>query len=66
MTERAKNSENRRDMLKGFGQSVIMQGGFLLLFDTVLYLGLHQQEKELAGLLSSIRFTGSGIALTIR
>ncbi len=66
LTERAKNPENRRDMLKGFGQSVMLQGGFLLLFDTVLYFVLHQQEKELPGLLSSLRFTGSGIALAIR
>lgn len=30
-------SVNRADLLKGYGSSVIMQGGFLLLFDLVMY-----------------------------
>ncbi|MFN2336683.1 MAG: hypothetical protein ABR560_06905, partial [Bacteroidales bacterium] len=31
------NSVNRGDLLKGYGNSVIMQGAFLLVFDLVMY-----------------------------
>jgi len=37
MRERAKNSETRADMWKGFGESVMLQGAFLLVFDVVLH-----------------------------
>ena len=31
------NSEKRGDLLKGYGNAVILQGGFLLVFDLVMY-----------------------------
>lgn len=31
------NSEKRGDLLKGYGNAVILQGGFLLVFDMVMY-----------------------------
>lgn len=66
LTERARNPEKRQEMLRGFGQSVMMQGGFLLLFDTVLYLVLHQQEKQLPGLLSTLKFSGNAVAVVVK
>lgn len=33
----ATRSANRHDMLKGYGNAVIMQGAFLLVFDVVMY-----------------------------
>jgi hypothetical protein len=38
MIHRSSSSEKRADLLKGYGQSVILQGGFLLVFDTALWL----------------------------
>ncbi len=38
MIHRSASSEKRADLLKGYGQSVILQGGFLLAFDTTLWL----------------------------
>ena len=32
------SSKNRTDLLRGYGNSVMLQGTFLLVFDTVLYL----------------------------
>lgn len=66
MAERSKNAEKQRDLLKGFGQSVVLQGGFLLLFDTALYLVLHRQEKLVPGLLSGLTFTGNAVAWVVR
>ena len=31
------NTEKRGEMLKGYGNSVILQGGFLLVFDMLMY-----------------------------
>ena len=38
MVHRSGSSTKRPDMLKGYGQSVMLQGGFLLIFDTALWL----------------------------
>ncbi|TCO08379.1 DUF6992 family protein [Natronoflexus pectinivorans] len=37
MRHQSRNSEKRADLLKGYGNSVILQGGFLLVFDLILY-----------------------------
>lgn len=37
LMEKAKNSAKSADMLKGFGQSVLIQGAFLFIFDLVMY-----------------------------
>lgn len=37
LKERAKTATKRKNMLQGFGSSVIIQGGFLLAFDLVMY-----------------------------
>jgi hypothetical protein len=38
LIHRSGSSEKRADLLKGYGQSVILQGGFLLAFDTAFWL----------------------------
>jgi hypothetical protein len=66
LIERAKNSESNADLLNGFGRSVIMQGGFLLLFDAVLYL-IHQSNgRRLHRILSGATFTGRAVGLNLR
>jgi hypothetical protein len=40
-------SQNSRDQLKGYGTSIITQGGFLLLMDGVLFLLHHQHSTRL-------------------
>jgi len=37
MRHLSSNSEKRGDLLKGYGNSVILQGGFLLVFDMIMY-----------------------------
>jgi hypothetical protein len=39
-------SANRHDMLKGYGNSVILQGAFLFVFDLVMYGILHSQRMD--------------------
>jgi len=38
MLHRSKSSVKRADMLEGYGKSVILQGGFLFVFDTAFWL----------------------------
>ena len=66
MKERAKNVEKRKAMLKGYGNSIMLQGGFLFLFDVALYF---INQGELNGILNSKQWqlmaTPSGLGLTI-
>ncbi|WP_324674906.1 DUF6992 family protein [Hymenobacter sp. GOD-10R] len=48
---RAASALQRPERLLGFGQSLWLQGGFLLLFDLGLYLRYHSFANELLGLL---------------
>ncbi|MEL6592214.1 MAG: hypothetical protein AAFP02_07605 [Bacteroidota bacterium] len=45
LMERSKTAINRPERLKGYGQSLLLQGGFLLLFDTAQYLLHHYQAQ---------------------
>ncbi len=64
MIERAKNATNRPERLKGYGQSLILQGGFLLLFDTTQYLLHHNNANDdLQRLLEGLSVSGNGIGL---
>ena len=43
LRERAKNVSKRQNMLKGYGQSIMLQGAFLFVFDLVLYGFMNEQ-----------------------
>jgi hypothetical protein len=38
LREKSKTATKRNDMLKGYGNSLLVQGGFLLLFDSVFFI----------------------------
>jgi hypothetical protein len=40
------NSGKRKELLTGYGNSLILQGGFLLVFDLILYGVLHTQHMN--------------------
>ncbi|WP_291855296.1 hypothetical protein [Marinilabilia sp.] len=40
------NSDKRKDLLKGYGKSLILQGSFLLVFDLILYGVLHSSRMD--------------------
>jgi hypothetical protein len=66
LTERAKNSLNRQDLFRGFGQSILMQGGFLFLFDLSMYFIHHRQEKVLKNLIDNVSFNGKGLQIVLQ
>jgi len=56
-----KNSERQQ----GYGQSLLIQGGFLLLFDSTLYLLNHSHNQQLQAILDNVRFTGNHLSVII-
>jgi len=47
LRERAKNSEKNQNRLLGYGNSLLLQGGFLLLFDIGFYLFYHTNMSDI-------------------
>ncbi|MEO0898473.1 MAG: hypothetical protein AAFY71_18820 [Bacteroidota bacterium] len=70
MRERSKSftgDQLRMDRFKGYGNSLILQGGFLLLFDaTNFFLHHYQAAPKLEKVLSSISVGSQGIGMVIR
>ena len=63
----ARTNTNYRDLFNGFGNSLMIQGGFLLVFDWVAY-AIHKAhgKKELSPLLDRIELSDSGIGLKFK
>lgn len=58
-----RKSANR---LKGYGNSLILQGGFLLAFDAILYYIHNDHSKELGNILENINITANYISFTFK
>jgi len=65
LKEKAKNSLKHHDRLKGYGNSLVLQGGFLFLFDVAVYFiqtGNHELMKKL---LDHVMIAPGSIGLTL-
>ena len=65
LLEKAKNTPDKEARFRGFGQSVILQGGFLLLFDAANYLALRPSRRKAAEILKNVQFTGNSVGLIL-
>lgn len=66
LLEKSKNSVDSQEKLKGYGQSVILQGGFLLLFDGIMY-GVHRSHlKKGKAVFENLTFTGNSVGFVWR
>lgn len=66
LLEKSKNSVDNQNMLKGYGQSVILQGGFLLLFDGIMY-GVHGSHlKTGKAIFENLTFTGNSLGFVLQ
>lgn len=66
MKEMAKTRANKQDILNGYGKSLILQGGFLLAFDVVLFTALQTKSAALNNILETVTVNANGIGLTLR
>lgn len=66
LLERAKNETQRRDRFRGYGRAVILQGGFLLAFDAVLYFVLRSQSGALDTIIQNLTVSSQGMGFIYR
>lgn len=66
LIERGRRESAQAERWKGYGQSLLVQGGFLLVFDALLYTFLYRSSSELFSLLSSVQPSPNGIGLIYR
>lgn len=64
LIERSKNVANKPERLRGFGQSVVMQGAFLMIFDVVMHQ-LNMSTQKMMFEHVALRANPSGLSLTI-
>jgi hypothetical protein len=62
----AKINLSKRDQFNGFGNSLLMQGGFLFLFDLTAYLIYNQHaKKSLNKMMNTIELSSSGLGIKL-
>ena len=66
MKEMAKNREGKRGILRGYGRSLILQGGFLLAFDIILYSVLQSKSNQLTDILNHVQLSPNSVGLVWR
>ena len=66
LLERAKNDPEEAARWRGYGRSLILQGGFLLAFDAVLYLIVRNQADSLDVLLNKLTVRPGGVGFIHR
>jgi len=55
LMERAKNTTDRPERLKGYGKSVVLQGGFLFIFDIILHTVHSKQSSQISDFLAHVQ-----------
>lgn len=63
LMERSKNSSKYAERFKGYGQALILQGGFLFVFDMALFAVHNRHGKMLEGILPAINLSQQGLQL---
>lgn len=66
LIERAKNTENKPERLRGFGKSIALQGAFLFVFDLGAYFWQASGNGDLQPLLEGLSFSGNGVSLRLQ
>lgn len=66
LQERAESHPDKADQLRGYGKSVMAQGGFLLAFDLVNYFIFKNRGDKQERVLLSAGPTGIGVVVSIR
>lgn len=63
LQERAKNTTANADRLQGFGQSLVLQGGFLFAFDVAFYLVQKNHGAKLFPLVDNLAIHPTGFSI---
>jgi len=63
MKEMAKTRDKKKDILNGYGRSLILQGGFLLAFDVIMFTVLQSKSKTLSNILEHVQVGANSVGL---
>ena len=63
LKERAKRGI-RYNRFTGYGNSLLLQGGFLLLFDSVMYFTLRNRGNTIGKVLEYVQFSGNSVGIS--
>lgn len=68
LRERAKNTSNAEKALKfkGWGKSIILQGGFLFVFDVITCYAFSRDNANLIPILEGLSFSGNELGWKMR
>ena len=66
LTELSKDPDRDQQRLDGFGNSIILQGSFLFLFDLTMYVIHKKHGKELDIILKGLTISSNGLGLRYR
>lgn len=68
LQERGRNELNllNKERFTGFGQSLVLQGGFLLAFDALFYLSLQHQSSYFKKVMQIVWLRNSSAGITLR
>jgi hypothetical protein len=66
LLEKSKDPNANQEQLRGYGQSVILQGGFLLLFDGIMYAVHRSHLKKGRVIFENLSFTGNSVGVNVR
>jgi len=66
LIEKSKHSHKQQERLKGYGQSLILQGTWLFSFDLVFYLVQNHHGKELLKQLDHLSLSPYGLSLSFQ
>ena len=66
--ESAKNTVEHHDKYTGYGQSIVLQGGALLVFDAVMYAINHKHGQRLYKMADKVQLTatGNGVGVVVK
>ncbi len=67
LKERSRNAEKNPQKLKGYGESIILQGAALLLLDAVLFTVHNKHGKKLFKMIDKLQLsaTGNGLGMQV-
>lgn len=66
LRERAKSSANRQHLFEGYGNSLILQGAFLLVFDGILHWAHSHHFEQAEEFFTHLQPASSGLGLAFR
>jgi hypothetical protein len=65
LKEKAKNSSKRQDMYRGYGNALLLQGGFLMIFDFAMFGLIHQHGKKLSPFIGNLSLNPQGFNFSL-